>query len=156
MPIVPLLKEWSEREPEKCNYVGGMFAIRGWTLTHEYEISERLVNAEIQCAVQEAIESRGWHWYLGRVTIEDGVYYKSRIAVPFTGDKKDAPKLNVFLSTHSPTHVLLQAYVQALEVADQFPGRETEARSEEEEGIESADENAVTESSSTKEMELVA
>ena len=114
MPILPLLIEWSDREPEKCSYVGGMFAIRGWTLTHEYEITERLVNAEIQCAVQEAIEAHGWHWYLGRGAIEDDLYYKSRIVLPALEEEQERPKLNIFLSTHSPTHVLLQAYLQAL------------------------------------------
>ncbi len=111
MPIVSLLREWSEREPDRCSYVGGIFAIRGWTLTHEEEVSERLVNSEIQCAVQEAIEAKEWNWYLGRVTIDEGIYYKSKIALPPSENKH---KLNIFLSTHSPTHVLLQAYLQAL------------------------------------------
>ena len=119
MPIVSLLKEWSELEPEKCSYVGGIFAIRGWTLTHESEISERLVNSEIQCAVQEAIESHSWNWYLGRVNIDKGTYYKSRIALAPGEDveNKNTARLNMFLSTHSPTHVLLQAYLQALSVS---------------------------------------
>ena len=126
MPIVSLLKEWSELEPEKCSYVGGIFAIRGWTLTHESEVSERLVNSEIQCAVQEAIESHGWNWYVGRVHIERGTYYKSRLSImpQESNQKKDTPRLNIFLSTHSPTHVLLQAYVQALSISHDLPVNE--------------------------------
>lgn len=116
MPIVTLLREWSELEPERCSYVGGIFAIRGWTLTHEEEVTERLVNSEIQCAVQEAIEAKEWNWYLGRVTIDEGIYYKSKIVLPASDAPASAPKLNIFLSTHSPTHVLLQAYLQALAI----------------------------------------
>ena len=119
MPIVSLLKEWSELEPEKCSYAGGIFSIRGWTLTHESDVSDRLVNSEIQCAVQEAIESHGWNWYLGRVNIDKGIYYKSRLAMMEAAGKehKKGASLNIFLSTHSPTHVLLQAYLQALSVS---------------------------------------
>ncbi len=123
MPIVPLLKEWSEIEPDRCSYIGGMFAIRGWTLTQEVEISDRLVNAEIQCAVQEAIEAQGWHWVVGRIAIEKGVYYKGRIAIQQAEDKPQALRLNTYLSTHSPTHVLLQSYVAALKaMAQSKPG----------------------------------
>lgn len=156
MPIVSLLKEWSEIEPDRCSYVGDMFAIRGWTLTQYTDIADRLVNAEIQCAVQESIESHGWHWVVGRIAIEKGIYYKGRISIqpespaadsdssdsdssdsdspdsPAADDKAPeleaqpaTPRLNTYLSTHSPTHVLLQAYVDALKVmAKVQPGDE--------------------------------
>ncbi len=128
MPIVSLLKEWSDIEPDRCSHVGDMFAIRGWTLTLESDIADRLVNAEIQCAVQEAIESHGWHWVVGRIAIEKGIYYKGRISIQPVADQEEqgaqseqeeqtaTPRLNTYLSTHSPTHVLLQAYVHALKV----------------------------------------
>ncbi len=117
MPIKQLLSEWSELEPEKCSHVGDMYAIRGWTLSDENDLTERLVISEIQNAIQEAIESHGWNWYVGRFNIEKGVYYKSRIAYPPSEQEEAPTKLNVFLSTHSATHVLLQAYIQALSVA---------------------------------------
>ncbi|MEM8484053.1 MAG: hypothetical protein AAF564_00830 [Bacteroidota bacterium] len=134
MPIVSLLKEWSDIEPDRCSHVGDMFAIRGWTLTQETDIADRLVNAEIQCAVQESIEAHGWHWVVGRIAIEKGVYYKGRISIQPLAEQTEqqapveqpnpekplaqaaSPRLNTYLSTHSPTHVLLQAYVDALKV----------------------------------------
>ena len=132
MPFVSLLKEWSALEPHKCSYAGGIFSLRGWTLTNENEISERLTNAEIQCAIQEAIESHGWYWFLGRVRIEDGEYYKCRIAIPVADDGPPAPRLNTFLSTHSTAYVLLQAYLQALKATNAYllarKTKENEAR----------------------------
>lgn len=126
MPIVTLLKDWSKIEPDRCSYVGDMFAIRGWTLTQETDVADRLVNAEIQCAVQEAIEAHGWHWVVGRIAIEKGIYYKGRISIQPDTLSSEAPeenveaaatpRLNTYLSTHSPTHVLLQAYIDALKV----------------------------------------
>ncbi len=126
MPFVSLLKEWSELEPEKCSYVGGMFAIRGWTLANETDVSERLTNAEIQCAIQEAIESHGWFWFLGRVRIDEGVYYKSKIALPpeEVSAVQNTARLTTFLSTHSTSHALLQAYLEALNLTNEFRRQE--------------------------------
>ena len=134
MPIVPLLKEWSQIEPDRCSHVGGMFAIRGWTLTQEFDITDRLVNAEIQCAVQDAIEAQGWHWVVGLITIEKGRYYKGRISLQKCKDQPDSAPLPTYLSTHSPTHVLLQAYIEALKVTRNLPGRVLDTENDAENG----------------------
>ncbi len=146
MPFVSLLKEWSELEPEKCSYVGEMFAIRGWTLANASDVSERLTNAEIQCAIQEAIESHGWFWFLGRVRIDEGVYFKCRIALAPEALPEDqpAPRLTTFLSTHSTSHVLLQAYLEALNLTHEIRQDIDAVVPEEADDVETAENNVET------------
>lgn len=135
MSLIPLLQEWSELEPERCNFVGGMIAIRGWTLASEEDLKERLVAYEILNAILEALDERGWYWHLGRVVIDGTDYYKAHIR--FTLDenaqltKESSPK--PVLSTHSTAHILLMAYVEALAIAQEhnLPKREKEAPTEE-------------------------
>lgn len=132
MSLVKLLRKWSEQEPDRCTYSGGMISIRGWTLTHEHQIHERLVMSEIQSAVQEAIESRGWNWYLGKVYIEPGTYYKSRISVPLVvaAEKAVHKDLDTKISTHSPTLALLLSYLSALSYVRQTGIEQLEAITE--------------------------
>jgi hypothetical protein len=113
MSFVRLLELWSELEPERCTYVSGFFTIRGWSVSFDTDATERLTQAEIQCAVQEAIENHGWNWFAGRIKIENAYYFKARIAIP------EAPpmlskELNAYLSSDSAARALLSAYLQAM------------------------------------------
>ena len=113
MSLSHLLELWADLEPNRCSYASGIFVLRGWSLSYDSDLSDRLTLSEIQSAVQDAIEHRGWNWYLGRVVINKEIYYKAVVSIPsyegelttYSGD---------ILSTHSPTYVLLEAYLHTL------------------------------------------
>ena len=115
MSLPRLLELWAELEPSRCSYASGIFVLRGWTLSYDSDLSERLTLGEIQSALQDAIEQRNWNWYLGKVTIDEVTYYKALVSLPsveehevFRSQTKD------FLSTHSPAYALLEAYLHGL------------------------------------------
>lgn len=90
-----------------------MLSLRGWSLSHESNLKDRLILSEIQSAVQDAIEHRGWNWYLSRVIIDDEAYYKAHILIPFKGMELQG-RVGDILSTHSGAYVLLEAYLHAI------------------------------------------
>ncbi len=117
MSFVRLLEQWSEIEPDRCTYTSGIFTIRGWSISYDTDVSERLTLAEIQCSVQEAIEHRGWNWYVGRVLIDGNTYFKAGISIPNTAEEI-SQRLNSFLSSDSAARALLNAYLIALETIE--------------------------------------
>lgn len=118
MSFVRLLEQWSDIEPDRCTYVSGIFTIRGWSISYDTDVSERLTQAEIQCSVQEAIEQRGWNWYVGRVRIDGKMYFKAGISIP-DADPELSQRLNAFLSADSAARALLSAYLIAVETTDE-------------------------------------
>jgi hypothetical protein len=115
MSILKLLEGWSELEPERCNHQAGMFVLRGWSILYDPRSVDRLTLAEIQSAVQDAVEERDWNWYLDRILIEQKVYYKGRVAIPSASDAINR-SLSARLSTHSAAYALLLAYLHTLDV----------------------------------------
>ena len=115
MSLPRLLELWAEIEPSKCSYASGIFVLRGWTLSYDSDLSERLTLGEIQSAVQDAIEHRDWNWYLARVTIDGTTYYKALISI-YDVEQAEEFRLQTqdFLSTHSAAYALLEAYLHAL------------------------------------------
>lgn len=113
MSLPHFLELWSEIEPSRCAYSSGMLSLRGWSLSHESNLKDPLILSEIQSAVQDAIEHRGWNWYLGRVIIDKKPYYKAHILIPFE-DLDLEGRVGDILSTHSAAYVLLEAYLHAI------------------------------------------
>ncbi|MBX2820381.1 MAG: hypothetical protein KTR29_11890 [Rhodothermaceae bacterium] len=113
MALTHLLELWADIEPSRCSYASGIFVLRGWSLSYDTDLSERLTLSEIQSAVQDAIEHRGWNWYLGRVEINKETYYKAAISIPSYEEEAKAHTAD-FLSTHSTSYVLLEAYLHTL------------------------------------------
>ena len=113
MSLSHLLELWADLEPSRCSYASGIFVLRGWSLSYDTDLTERLTLSEIQSAVQDAIEHRGWNWYLGRVLINKETYYKAVVSMP-SHDGEVKSQAGDFLSTHSPTYVLLEAYLHTL------------------------------------------
>ncbi len=117
MSFVRLLEQWYEIEPDRCTYTSGIFTIRGWSISYDTDVSERLTLAEIQCSVQEAIEHRGWNWYVGRVLTDGNTYFKAGISIPNTAEEI-SQRLNSFLSSDSAARALVNAYLIALETIE--------------------------------------
>lgn len=125
MSIKDLLKRWSELEPDRCSHVAGIFALRGWSISFDSEVSDRLTTSEIQNAVQEAIENRSWNWMLGRIIIGENIYYKAKIAIPSLPEAVNRT-LKPCLSTCSPAFALLQCYIEVLDLLFLVEDTETE------------------------------
>ena len=113
MSFLRLLELWAEMEPDRCSYASGIVVLRGWTLAYDSDLTDRLTLAEIQSALQEAIEDRSWNWYLGRVIIDKEVFYKAVISIP-AEDPEYIQGVNKFISAHSPAYALLEAYLHKL------------------------------------------
>ena len=113
MSFPRFLELWAELEPDRCTFTNGMLSLRGWSLSHESNLKDRLTLSEIQSAVQDAIEHHGWNWYLGRVIIDKELYYKAQITIPFH-DLDFEGRAGDIISTHSPAYVLLETYLHAL------------------------------------------
>ena len=124
MSILKLLERWSELEPDRCNHQAGMFVLRGWSILYDPRSMDRLTLAEIQSAVQDAVEEHGWNWYLDRILIEEKVYYKGRVAIPDASDVFNR-LLSARLSTHSAAYALLMAYLYTLGVSRNEPVRKS-------------------------------
>lgn len=113
MSLSHLLELWADLEPARCSFASGIVVLRGWSLSYETDLTDRLTLSEVQSAVQDAIEHRGWNWYLGRVTINNQVYYKAVVTIP-TSEEEIKSHYGDFLSAHSATYVLLEAYLHTL------------------------------------------
>ncbi len=113
MSFTRLLELWAETEPARCSYASGIVVLRGWSLFYNNDATDRLTMAEIQAAVQAAIENRGWNWYLGRVRVNGAAYYKALVSIP-TDEKDVNAEKSTIISTHSPAFALLEAYLQLL------------------------------------------
>ena len=110
MSFIRLLELWAELEPDRCSYASGIIVLRGWSLSYDSELEDRLTLGEIQCAIQDAIEHRGWNWNLGRFLLDDIVFFRAHISIPHLEYRLHNPIEN-FISTHSPTYALLEAYL---------------------------------------------
>ena len=115
MSFQELLERWSELEPDRCSHVAGIFVLRGWSISFDTEVADRLTVSEVQNAVQEAIEQHEWNWFLGRIKIEKATYYKARISIPNAPDAFNK-NLTTRLSTCSAAYALLDAYLHTLEI----------------------------------------
>lgn len=113
MDFVTLLKRWTELEPDRCSMVGAMYAIRGWAVSFDFDDRNRLSQAEIQCAVQEAIEERGWSWSISNTSSRGEILYTARITC-YSADHKAPVAYEVQAATHSAALILLQAYLNTL------------------------------------------
>lgn len=115
-----LLDTWARLEPERCLRLDdGTIRVDstayGWTQVLAFKEPETVLidEAMVQHATQEAIEARGWTWRILKPT--DGPYEAAVIAsptrTPHIGD--------------TPAEVLLEAYLEALEVLQQKPEANT-------------------------------
>ena len=113
MDLVTLMKRWAELEPARCNMVSGMYAIRGWAVSFSFDASDRLSQAEIQGAVQEAIEEQGWTWALSSLTVHGEPTFSAQITCYSSSDEPPIA-YEVQGDKHSAAMILLQAYLNAL------------------------------------------
>lgn len=119
--LTELLQRWASVAPDECvSQDNGDFTVKIYgNLNIDPSDIDKWLEWEIQGAVQQAIEARGWDWQLFKGTYEgnhkheDGTVFWEGVV---TVGKMDAFKfLGDVQSIYSPAHALLAAYVQALE-----------------------------------------
>ena len=120
--ITDLLEEWAELEPKLCRHkpsAGKGFWVRlrsegDWQEIYTHEVVQHVTLPQLQYAVQEAIEARGWWWELGYT--EDGHPLRHEAFVTVV-EQREVVAYRLAHSQESAAYALLDAYVQALEVA---------------------------------------
>ena len=122
MSLSSLLGDWAELEPERCKqHKPDVAGSRRWELVkfgmnvplHEVTLGTRL--ADIQVAVQGAIEAHGWYWCIDYLPWDDkGLRHNAGVK----------PDRDTSFSgcADSPAVALLQAYVSALRAAKETDG----------------------------------